>query len=120
MNQQASLFGFELKESQEPKERLDIITTVLHYEASELVEFKKLCKKLMPQYFEDLQEANVNDLLLLLLKEKCDEKDSSQKDDDGRGSSQPPSKVRRRNHVHHRNRGRLRRLRRLRKLVVQV
>ena len=67
-----TLFDLQIPTNNEPKQDINITTTILYYSEQELKEFKRLCKVGIKRLFGDLAQTkgNTADLLLNLLKEK--------------------------------------------------
>lgn len=66
------LFEYEFEPNNEPLDETEITGTLLYYTKQNRDLFKKLCKKGMEQEYtkEQLQDANISDLVLFVLKQK--------------------------------------------------
>lgn len=63
------LFDLELPKNNEPKEKVEITTTILYLSKEELKEFKLLTKEGMKKmYPETFKEENFSDFLLTILR----------------------------------------------------
>jgi hypothetical protein len=63
------LFGYDIPKNTEPKEDIQITTTILYMDEKELKQFKKLCKIGIKQLYGDTfqEKGNYTDLILHLL-----------------------------------------------------
>lgn len=71
-----TLFSLDLPKNTEPREDVEITTTILYMSSQELKEFKKLAKEGIKRLFgaEFQQKGNLTDYILHLLREDNKEK----------------------------------------------
>lgn len=64
------LFDFSIPKNTDPKEDVEITTTILYMSKEELKEFKKLCKEGIKRHFgqEFQQKGNLTDYILHLIR----------------------------------------------------